>query len=277
MKYIIYLIFFVTTCKAQDSIVQSSKINHKTIFANTPYNNIATLINKDDTLKLKSFLRSDSMIVKFISPNYKFDFLEYALLLEKVNVFKLLLDFGANPNYQKDSFSPTTFHQACQFNRSSKEMNKIYRILMQSKKCNLETSYYHRNCDTCKKHKITSLLSLCHSGNLWNFRIYMSLKPKIDTSKAYREELVRNAIGMTNYDIALDLIVKHSFPIPKYVTTKYNNKRQLVDYTPLMFLEWENYASRLDKKKKKSKILLIKTIKKLLPSQQRLLVRGQRA
>lgn len=103
----------VLSCLSLMSCGQESK--SVKYFKDTEAYKLAQLVEKNDTLEIKRIVSKNSKLLEVTNPISGSNVLDLAVILENYEVFKALIDLGANPNFINPLTKRSVLIDACKF------------------------------------------------------------------------------------------------------------------------------------------------------------------
>ncbi|MDR2122352.1 MAG: ankyrin repeat domain-containing protein [Flavobacteriaceae bacterium] len=228
------------------------------LFKDTPVYQLAKAVESDDLLKINHLVKEEKMKVNYREPKFGNNLLMLAIVNQKEETVKTLLDLGADPNLKNTYSNDTALTVAIQYMESC-NLDKIKLLVAHGADVNtekfnkqemLKDSIYHT-------YHVTVLKLAASKKSCINLVKYLVDKgANINLYASYEGDGgITSALIHNNLDVALYLIKHPSTKIPDvvYIRDQGGENEQKLSITDM--LEEENYSSDPKKQKYKEEIL----------------------
>jgi ankyrin repeat protein len=223
------------------------------LFENTPVYKLARAVKSDDISEIIKLVKEDKMDVNYREPKFGNNLLMLAIVNQKTETVKTLLDLGADPNL-RDTYSDDTALTVAIYYTDSCDLDKVKLLVDHGADVNTRKKYSREA--TNETFNATALSLASSEKNCIGVVKYLVDKGANINDTLYHKGYgaITNSLIHNNLDVALYLIKHPTTQIPDIVFIRDGGKKeQKLSITDM--LEEEDYSSDSTKQKYKEEIL----------------------
>jgi ankyrin repeat protein len=224
------------------------------LFENTPVYKLAQAVQSDDLSEIIKLVKENKMDVNYREPKFGNNLLMLAIVNQKTETVKTLLDLGADPNL-RDTYNDDTALTVAIYYTDSCDLDKVKLLVDHGADVNTRKKYSREATNETFNETALSLAS-SEINCIGVVKYLVEKGANINDTLYYKEYgAITSALIQDNLDVALYLIKHPTTQIPDivYIRNRGREKERKLSITDM--LEEDDYSSDSTKQKYKEEIL----------------------
>lgn len=181
------------------------------LFNNTPLEELAQAVKKEDTTKIRELIRSGNIEIDYQEPKFGSTLLMMAVLNDKYNSCQALLKYGASPNIHDNYNGTSPIIYAADFEADYSDNAKYLKLMLRynANVNDIEIGNRQEGNTT----RLTPLLAACNDVNqrvspLQKVMLLVNAGADINRTNEFNNFALREALLHEHYDVVYYLLSK---------------------------------------------------------------------